>query len=519
MDEKKPFISMNEDIQSKLDKKLGPEYISKRIGFGATRVAYIEGWKAINLANQIFGYNGWSTEVKSVVIDFLDERQGKFSVGCTAIVRVTLANGTYREDIGYGTVENERRKAPAFERAKKSAVTDALKRSLRGFGNALGNCLYDKAFLAKIDKVKFDPPDFDEGNLFRPSDEISEISRSTTMVQDSNMVENNNSRNSNHYEQNKRRQLTKIGNESVKREESTSNLNESADKHLKATGQPYHEANAEHLNYENQNNIASNDPDSLSKDDELLDDSFMFSDEFQEEDFINGEKQSTASNGSAISNEIRKAPGVSKKSSISPGVDEPATFVTAKAATAVQDQSTITEDNVFDPKFQAQSIRHTLDQTTSAAIPVSLLKEKGMPNMRESVYEKFAPKGKQLQEVANTNMNANASANTNTVEQPETPVTTPASLNTTNISKTPSSIAPTITSPASHASVTVTPTARVNNAPAQISPNIQPGANRFAPPSTIVHPNTFNPKTIPPTAPPTARREVGRPKIIQYPRK
>lgn len=153
MDEKKPvFGNHSEDIQTKLDKKLGPEYISKRVGFGTSRIAYIEGWRVINLANQIFGYNGWSTEVKSVVIDFLDERQGKFSIGCTAIVRVTLTSGTYREDIGYGTVENERRKPAAFERAKKSAVTDALKRSLRGFGNALGNCLYDKDFLAKIER-------------------------------------------------------------------------------------------------------------------------------------------------------------------------------------------------------------------------------------------------------------------------------------------------------------------------------------------------------------------------------
>ena len=52
------MVKTNEDIQTKLDKKLGPEYISKRVGFGSSRVAYIEGWRAINLANQIFGYNG-----------------------------------------------------------------------------------------------------------------------------------------------------------------------------------------------------------------------------------------------------------------------------------------------------------------------------------------------------------------------------------------------------------------------------------------------------------------------------
>ena len=82
MDEKKPIFASVDDIQAKLDKKLGPEYISKRVGFGANQVAYIEGWRAINLANQIFGYNGWSTEVRSVTVDFLDERQGRYSIGC-----------------------------------------------------------------------------------------------------------------------------------------------------------------------------------------------------------------------------------------------------------------------------------------------------------------------------------------------------------------------------------------------------------------------------------------------------
>ena len=223
-EKKNGFINSSfNDIQAKLDKKLGPEYISKRIGFGSNRVAYIEGWRAINLANQIFGYNGWSTEVKQVIVDFLDERQGRFCIGCTAIVRVTLSNGTFREDIGYGTVENERRKATAFERAKKSAVTDALKRSLRSFGNALGNCLYDKDFLAKIDKVKFDPPDFDENNLFRPSDEISEVSRSGTMdidnisattINDTSATTSTTScsvTTGNQYSPNKRRQLSKVG--------------------------------------------------------------------------------------------------------------------------------------------------------------------------------------------------------------------------------------------------------------------------------------------------------------------
>lgn len=44
-----------------------------------------------------------------------------------------------------------------------------MKRALRQFGNALGNCLYDKDFLSKITKVKQPPKKFDEGNLMRVS--------------------------------------------------------------------------------------------------------------------------------------------------------------------------------------------------------------------------------------------------------------------------------------------------------------------------------------------------------------
>jgi hypothetical protein len=41
----------------------------------------------------------------------------------------------------------------AFEKAKKEAVTDGLKRALKAFGNAMGNCLYDKNYLKKIQKI------------------------------------------------------------------------------------------------------------------------------------------------------------------------------------------------------------------------------------------------------------------------------------------------------------------------------------------------------------------------------
>lgn len=61
------------------------------------------------------------------------------------------------QDIGYGHIENCKGKAAAFEKAKKEGTTDALKRALRNFGNMLGNCIYDKDYVAKVTKLKVAP--------------------------------------------------------------------------------------------------------------------------------------------------------------------------------------------------------------------------------------------------------------------------------------------------------------------------------------------------------------------------
>ena len=70
-------------------------------------------------------------------------------MGVTAVVRVTLKDGTFHEDVGYGNAENPKR-GPAIDKAKKEAVSDARKRALRLFGDALGNCLYDKSHLKRL---------------------------------------------------------------------------------------------------------------------------------------------------------------------------------------------------------------------------------------------------------------------------------------------------------------------------------------------------------------------------------
>ncbi|KAI5925085.1 hypothetical protein F4810DRAFT_88520 [Camillea tinctor] len=161
-------------LQSRLEKQLGPEYLSSRSGPSGQKVHYIAAEKCIALANEVFGFNGWSSSIQNIQVDFVDENPQtmKISLGLSVIVRVTLRDGTFHEDIGYGHIENCKGKAAAFEKAKKEGTTDALKRALRNFGNVLGNCIYDKDYLSKVTKIKVAPTRFDEDNLHRHADYI-----------------------------------------------------------------------------------------------------------------------------------------------------------------------------------------------------------------------------------------------------------------------------------------------------------------------------------------------------------
>jgi recombination DNA repair RAD52 pathway protein len=77
---------------------------------------------------------------------------GKFSAGYSAVVCVSLKDGSFHEDIGYGQSDNQKAKGVALANAKKNAVSDALKRSLRNFGNQLGLTIYDREHIKVLKK-------------------------------------------------------------------------------------------------------------------------------------------------------------------------------------------------------------------------------------------------------------------------------------------------------------------------------------------------------------------------------
>ena len=62
-------------LSSRLEKQLGPEYISSRPGAGGGKVHYLSADKCINLANEVFGFNGWSSGIQNVQIDFVSLMQ------------------------------------------------------------------------------------------------------------------------------------------------------------------------------------------------------------------------------------------------------------------------------------------------------------------------------------------------------------------------------------------------------------------------------------------------------------
>ena len=146
-------------IQAALEQRLSPDEISTRDGQGGQRVSYVEAWRMIDKAQRIFGFDGWSSTVLNMAKEFEEKNAstGRFSVGYTCMVRVTLRDGTFHEDVGFGSTVNERDRGKGIENARKEAVSDGMKRALRHFGHGLGLGVYDKVHCKEASDSKKRP--------------------------------------------------------------------------------------------------------------------------------------------------------------------------------------------------------------------------------------------------------------------------------------------------------------------------------------------------------------------------
>ncbi|MGJ0317050.1 Rad52/Rad22 family DNA repair protein [Aliarcobacter cryaerophilus] len=124
---------------------------------GNISLSYIEGHDVIETANKVFGFGNWSYSISKLEQVSQEQNQNQNQVICyKAIVKVLVHSENHtldvsREDVGFGTGV-AKTLSDAHENASKEAVTDALKRAMRSFGNQFGNSLYDKSRLIRTNE-------------------------------------------------------------------------------------------------------------------------------------------------------------------------------------------------------------------------------------------------------------------------------------------------------------------------------------------------------------------------------
>ena len=129
-----------------------------RRGDDGHSLTYVEGMYIAATMNEIFGPDGWSRQFAGQGLQLVDkdqDDQGRWSASMTCEYRLAICgsmavSGMSAEDVGVGHGGPCVLLGHAIESAAKEAVTDALKRCARTIGNALGACLYDRAWLKTV---------------------------------------------------------------------------------------------------------------------------------------------------------------------------------------------------------------------------------------------------------------------------------------------------------------------------------------------------------------------------------
>jgi DNA repair and recombination protein RAD52 len=130
----------------------------KQLNKGGQSLTYLEAYSAINQLNRVFGYGSWSFAVGSVDREEGDEGIVYFA-RCTLTVAAPDGTISTHEDEGSsiaarvqkeGTLQGKVR-LDSRETARKGAISDALKRCARAFGEQFGNSLYDRDYLRQRD--------------------------------------------------------------------------------------------------------------------------------------------------------------------------------------------------------------------------------------------------------------------------------------------------------------------------------------------------------------------------------
>lgn len=178
----------NDKQIKELDKPLDKRFISDRKGASGRKLRYLEGHDAIDQADRLFGYGNWGYEIlaceQTIIIDPIASEpigvcyKAKVRLdvrGCVPVVEVGSqpvavcsvedhVMGKRRKEAsekngeidtspfnGYEVSLARSIIMESHEQAEKGAVTDAVKRALRTFGEQFGNGLYGDGRVPMVD--------------------------------------------------------------------------------------------------------------------------------------------------------------------------------------------------------------------------------------------------------------------------------------------------------------------------------------------------------------------------------
>ncbi|CAH0713082.1 unnamed protein product, partial [Brenthis ino] len=112
----------------------------------------------INFGHSEWGFNNWSWTVTKQELDFVELTNGKYTAGVASFVSVIVKTlDIQRENIGYAT-SIAPNKGAAIHRARKCAVTNALRETLLSFGGSVATNLMEVLESHKSNDVVNPPP-------------------------------------------------------------------------------------------------------------------------------------------------------------------------------------------------------------------------------------------------------------------------------------------------------------------------------------------------------------------------
>jgi hypothetical protein len=133
---------LNQNQKDQLLKPLNPSRVATRSQAGRS-LSYLETWDVKAHLIRIFGFGGWSWDVKTAELAFEEKNEkGQWNVGYKVIGTLTINHWASYTEAAVGSATLPQR-GEAHDMAVKTGESDALKRSAINLGTQFGLSLYN----------------------------------------------------------------------------------------------------------------------------------------------------------------------------------------------------------------------------------------------------------------------------------------------------------------------------------------------------------------------------------------